>query len=150
MPHHPYVFVLWGDKFEEAPAAIFVTQLREAGLRVKVVGLTPKPISGSHGLALGPDLTLDEALPLAAQAICLIVPQTWSGLQSLNHDPRLQQFFEIAAKNQTRFVLGPANEVDLSQLHLFPVSVVEQIMIYPRDEDMVPFSHTLAQLLLQN
>ncbi|NJN98486.1 MAG: DJ-1/PfpI family protein [Anaerolineales bacterium] len=77
--HRDYVFVLWADQFEEAPATIFVTELREAGLRVKVVGATPAPISGLHGLALVPDLTLDQALTLLAQVICLIIPQTGRG-----------------------------------------------------------------------
>ena len=63
-----YVLVLWAERFDEAAATIFVTVLREAGLRVKVVGLTPPPVSGAHGLALVPDLSLDQALPLAALA----------------------------------------------------------------------------------
>ena len=33
------VFVLWGSQFDEAPATIFITEFRNAGLRVKVVGL---------------------------------------------------------------------------------------------------------------
>ncbi len=59
-----YVFVLWGDRFEEVAATIFVAELRQAGLRVKVVSLTRRRVNGGHGLALLPDLTLEEALPV--------------------------------------------------------------------------------------
>ena len=37
-----HIFVLWGNGFDEAMTAIFVTELRRAGLRVKVVGLTQR------------------------------------------------------------------------------------------------------------
>ena len=63
-----YVFVLWGKGFYEASATIFVTELRRAGLRVKVVGLTQRRTSGAFGLALVPDVTLDQILLAASHA----------------------------------------------------------------------------------
>lgn len=87
-----YIFVLWGSNFNEAVAAIFVTELRQAGLRVKVVGLDGELPVGSYGLALAPDMPLSQALPLANRTICVIAPcdaQQWRRIQ---HDPRLTDF----------------------------------------------------------
>lgn len=33
------IFVLWAANFDEAAASVFVSELRNAGLRVQVVGL---------------------------------------------------------------------------------------------------------------
>lgn len=140
-----YIFVLWGEQFEEAAAAIFVTQLREAGLRVKVVGLTPHRISGSHGLVLVPDLTLDQALPLAAQAACLVIPHSAYGFKQLKNDPRLRDFFGQALANQARLVLAQFNETDLTELELPPTLTSEQILAYPINSiELVEFASQLA------
>ena len=101
-----YVFVLWGDKFEEAAATIFVTAFREAGIRVKVIGLTAQRISGAHGLALVPDLTLDQALRLASNAVCVILPYTSRGIKRLRNDPRIMEFFSLANSNNARLRFG--------------------------------------------
>ena len=139
MPRYSdYVFVLWGEEFEEAVAAIFVTELREAGLRVKLVGLTPPYIRGAHGLVLVPDLTLDQALPLAARTICLVIPHTSPGLKRLKNDPRLRKFFEAASAHQTRFVIGAGNGAELG------LGAPDRVMVYPEREDIVEFARTLA------
>jgi hypothetical protein len=138
-----YVFVLWAAQFEEAPAAIFVTTLRQAGLRVKVVGLTARPTSGSHGLTLTPDLTLDQALPLAAEAVCLVIPQGTAGLQSLKNEPRLQKFFELLGKNQAGLVIGPFQPEELGDW--LADWGPEQVLIYPHEAELIPFVHNLAQ-----
>lgn len=142
-----YVFVLWADKFEALPATVFVTELRRAGLRVKVVGLTSRRIFGSYGLALLPDLTLDQALALAACTICLIIPQTVSGLQSLKNEPRLRRFLERAGQNQARLVVGPLNGGDLHNVGLFPAALVKKVLVYPEREGLLKFARELAGLL---
>jgi hypothetical protein len=138
-----YVFVLWGDQFEEVAATIFVTELREAGLRVKVVGLTPRRISGAYGLALVPDLTLDQALSLAAKAVCLVIPYRSRGLKRLKNDPRLRDFFSRVQANKARFVIGQLNGDDLANLDLFPISA-DNVVVYPDKEELVEFARELA------
>jgi hypothetical protein len=140
-----YVFVLWGDKFEEATATIFVTELRKAGLRVKVVGLTAQRTSGVHGLALVPDLTLDQALPLAAEAICLIIPYTSRGIKRLKNDPRLRKFFSRARTNRAKIVIGQLNGIDIAEVGLFPST--NNLLIYPDSEGLVGFARELAGML---
>lgn len=143
-----YIFVLWGERFEEVAATIFVATLREAGLRVKVVGLTPPRISGSHGLMLVPDLTLDQALPLATYTVCLIIPHTPYGLKYLNNDPRLRQFFREVLTGHARLVIAELNKGDLTAVEFLWASTSAHIMAYPvKPEDVVEFVRQLADSL---
>jgi len=143
---HNYVFVLWGNKFEEATASIFITQLREAGLKVKVVGLTAKRLGGAHGLALVPDLTLDEALPLATQAICVILPYISRGIKRLKNDPRMPEFFSRAYSNNATFVIGQLTDVDVGDIGLLPEHR-DNLLVYPDSEGLVEFARKLAGIL---
>lgn len=144
-----YVFVLWANEFEEVSATIFVTQLRKTGLRVKVVGLTHRRSDGVCGLALVPDLTLDEALPLADSTICVVIPCQSPRVKQLKNDPRLHDFFDRAYANQAKFVIGQLNEADLVNLRLFPLSS-PNIIFYPSPEELDKFVDELADLLLAN
>ncbi len=142
---HQYVFVLWGDKFEEATAAIFTTILRKAGLRVSLVGLGGQRAAGVHGLALCSDLTLDQALLLANKAICVGVP--CRSLYRLRNDPRISNLFHQAHKNNAKFIIGQVDESDVTYQDLFPASATE-IATYPDDaEDLVRFACEIARSL---
>jgi hypothetical protein len=142
-----YVLVLWGERFEEAPAAIFITVLREAGLRVKVVGLTPRQICGAHGLALVPDVTLDQALTLAAHTICVVIPATPPDFRRLETDPRVVELLQQGHANRAKFVLGPLFEVEIGERS--PLSLPEgQVLVYPDCEDLLPFARDLARSLV--
>jgi putative intracellular protease/amidase len=92
-----YCFVLWADRFDEVAAVVFVAELRRAGLRVRLVGLPGPSFVGIHGLALAPDLTLDEALDQAARLACLVAPCDASALARSANDPRLAELLERAA-----------------------------------------------------
>ncbi|MCP4289824.1 MAG: DJ-1/PfpI family protein [Gammaproteobacteria bacterium] len=134
-----YIFVLWGDHFEEAVATIFVTELRKAGLRVKVVGLSQRRTRGAHGLSLVPDLTLEEALPLANRTACLIIPCPATGLNRLASDPRLADFLHQAQANQATIVVGNGP----IQSDLLPM-IPTQVTRYPGQEDLVAFAREVA------
>jgi putative intracellular protease/amidase len=140
-----YVFVLWANEFEETTATIFVTELRRAGLRVKVVGLTQRRSNGIYGLALVPDLTLDETLPLVPNTICVVIPCKSPRVKQLRNDPRLREFFCQAHSNRAKFVIGQLNETDIANLRLFPVST-DNVIVYP-EEGLVEFVRRLAGLL---
>lgn len=81
-------YVLWGDGFDEVLAVAFVTGLRKAGLRVKLVGLRLQPMTGAHGVTLLPEIALDEALSARARLSCLVVPCDESGWQRIQQEPR--------------------------------------------------------------
>jgi hypothetical protein len=139
------VFILWGNGFDEVTATIFVTELRRAGLRAKVVGLTRRRSIGAYGLVLEPDLTLELALPLAGSAICLVVPYASSGHKRLANDPRLSEFFDLAQANRARFILGPLDETDLG---LFPPAI-DKFVVDLESEDLIKVARNLARSLSQ-
>jgi putative intracellular protease/amidase len=143
-----YIFVLWGDKFEEVTATIFVTELRKAGFLVKVVGLNPPQIRGVCGLALVPDLMLDKALLLAAKAKCVIVPCPVQNIKRLKNDPRLGEFLQRTRVNKAKLVIGPSNMTNVSDLEVFPTT--DNIVVYADGEDLVGFVHKLTGWLLSS
>lgn len=150
MPGREYIFVLWADNFEEVAATVFVSELREAGLRVKIVGLTGLRSRGAHGLVLVPDLTLDQALPLACQASCLVIPCLASNFKSLKNDPRLPKFFEQIQSVQARFVINDSFSAELFDLTFRSGPAPERLLIYPDNQEMVSFARSLVGLLTNN
>lgn len=103
-----HCFVLWADRFDEVAATVFVAELRQAGLRVKLVGLPGPSFVGVHGLALTPDLTLDEALALAERAACIVLPCDSPAGGRIVHDPRLWELLDLASAQQAPIIAGPA------------------------------------------
>jgi len=141
-------FVLWGEHCDEASAVLFVTILRAAGLRVWLVGISGKRISGGHGLQLVADLALDQALPLAPQAAVVIVPCPAETLSRFLYDPRLRTFLEITTSQATPLLLAPSSaRTEQSQLLLDLALPTDVITIYPTGEGLHPFIHTLATKL---
>jgi len=138
-----YIFVLWGEQFEETAAVVFVTKLREAGLRVKVVGLSRQQARGAHGLVLVPDLTLEQVLPLAAQTIALIIPCSLRIARRLKNDPRLRELFELFYANKAQIVIGHLNGLKSDNLGLFSLTC-RDVTVYPGDENLIPFARELA------
>ena len=139
-----YIFVLWSDQFEELPATTFVIQLRKAGLRVKLVSLARRRITGTNGLALLPDFTLEQVLPLAKKATSIIIPCGSFGAKQLDNDPRLNDFFQQAHESGAQFIIGQIP--DFTEMQLFPKSMSD-VSTYPDDEDLVPFARQLAKSL---
>lgn len=140
-----YIFVLWGDQFEALPAAIFVTELREVGLRVKLVSFERTRITGTHGLTLYPDVTLEQVLFLGHQAISIIIPCGPLGSKQLENDPRLYRFFRQAYESGAQFVIGQQlNTSYLADINLLPPEQ-DSVITYPDDsEDIVIFARQLA------
>jgi hypothetical protein len=138
-------FVLWGHHCDEAAAVIFVTTLREVGLRVKVVGISGRRHAGAHGLTLTPDLTLSQALPLAMRARCVIIPCDFAQLTGFLNDPRLRQFLAGAQTAQATFVVSEASLMQADPLWVD----VEALLTYPTGAALISFAQTLAAGLAQ-
>jgi hypothetical protein len=107
-----YAFILWGDRFEEQVATIFATELRRAGVCVKLVGLAGFKATGVHGLVICCDLTLSDALQLAHQAICVVLPCSLTTIKRIENDPRIREFFKQAGENQAQFIVQSAEVMD--------------------------------------
>ena len=138
------ILVLWGDNFDEAAAAIFVTELREAGLPVKIVSLTVHQPKGKRGLTIRPDLTLDQALPLVAKTGCIIIPSDSRWEDRYGHDPRLSDLCTRANSHQAKFVLSKRDRP--GKLVLVPQDC-NNILIYPDKSDLLPFVQDLVTRL---
>ena len=145
-----YTFVLWGKRFDEAVAALFVTELRDAGLRVKVVGLDGGKPVGLHGLALVPDLTLTQAQGLSQQIICIILPCSPTEWHRVSGDPRVGDLFQEAQFNGAQLVSrqndGLTGEVGNSLGYALPL---ENAINYPEDEALLPFIRGLIKGIKQ-
>lgn len=81
------VLVPLAEGFEEIEAVAIIDVLRRAGLAVKVAGLTGKTVTGSHGIALLADCTLDEVD--AGSLAMIVLPGGQPGTNNLERDPRV-------------------------------------------------------------
>ncbi|MFN8493004.1 MAG: DJ-1/PfpI family protein [Caldilineaceae bacterium] len=139
--HH--AFILWGDKFEEEVTTVFATELRRAGLSVKLVGVAGPRATGAHGLVISCDLTLGDALPLANQAICVILPCSVTAIKRLENDPRVHQLFKLVGQNQGQFIVQHTAAIDhlASQaLSICPTAFA----VYNEGQDLIGFARKLA------
>lgn len=114
-------FVLWAERFDEAAAVLFVTEFRKAGLRTSLVRAGGQSDAGANGLALSPDMSIDQACALAHRAVCVVVPCDTPAVQQLRSDPRVGEFLDIAQASQSRLVTGqPADSsINWNQLERF-------------------------------
>lgn len=143
---HGTVFVLWADRFDEAAAAIFVSVLREAGVRVKVVGLHAQRAVGEHGLVLVPDITLEQALRIANRAACVVVPGDGASVEVVGEDPRVREFFGVAAAHGARFVVGPGNGWKADGQGVLPARGCE-VESYPGGDGVIGYARGLGGVL---
>lgn len=141
-----YVFILWGNRFEEAEAATFTTELRRSGLCVKLVGLTGQRSTGAHGLILCSDMTLGEALPLANQAICVVIPCNTAIIKHIENDPRVSEFFRYAKDKNAQFVMKQFNTMDKSPIQEIAIPL-GQITTYTESEDLKEVARNVADLI---
>lgn len=152
MPNRsPIIFLLWGRHFEEAVAAIFVTELRAAGLCVKVVGLTGRATAGAHGLLLTPDLSLGQIPRLAQRALAVIIPCPLDRLLCYATDPRLGQFLQEAHHRQALFIVpdsvsNPERATQPPQTRAM-LPAVATLTAYPDLINLAPFVRNLADRL---
>ena len=143
--HDQYIFVLWGEYFQELTATLFITLLREAGKTAKVVSTTGRRTKGAHGLAIVSDMTLEQALPLAVNTSCIVIPGGFSTLQRLRCDPRIQLLFERAQTNGAKFVIEGTGFPYLTTL--FPMIESEDVMLYSAGDNLATFVSDLIHLL---
>lgn len=91
----PTTFVLWDDYFDEDAAVHYVTKLRKAGIRAKLVALYERCAKGKHGIKVTADLTLEEALEQSATVNQIFVPCTESRFTQLCVDPRIKKLEKL-------------------------------------------------------
>jgi hypothetical protein len=142
-----HVLIIWGDGFDEAVAAVFTTELRRAGLPVKVVGLMGRQATGVHGLLLGADLTLSDALPIAHQAIGVILPCTAATMRRIDNDPRVYDLLQQACANDAMLMIQHTSVLSESRIkHL--VTSEHSVSLYGDTDNLTAYARNLAAALL--
>jgi 4-methyl-5(b-hydroxyethyl)-thiazole monophosphate biosynthesis len=81
------VLVPLAEGFEEIEATAVVDVLRRAGVQVVLAGLRPGPVTGSHGIVLQTDASLEDVDPLGFDGIAL--PGGMPGTTHLMEDERV-------------------------------------------------------------
>lgn len=143
---HNCVFVLWAEHFEEAPAAIFTTRLRQAGLYVKVVGIAGQRPIGKNGLALYPDISLGEAVRMADHAVCVVLPCSAATLRHVEADPRIIDLYRKARANGATFVASTSESIQNTRLETM-LGHSQALFTYGTTNNMLVRADELAQSL---
>ncbi len=146
VPPIPYCAVLWGASFEETVAVIFIAALRQAGLSVQLIGLIGPQAAGTYGLALYPDMSLSDALPLASQTICILIPCDPTTARRIENDPRVCTFFEEAAMNNALFIVSDGAVITLTSLHSLAIPPAH-IVTYATHHNLIELAYTVALTL---
>lgn len=81
------VLVPLAEGFEEIEAVTVIDLLRRAGVEVRAASLGPRLVTGSHGITLEADVTLDEAR--AADYDMIVLPGGMPGADHLKQDARV-------------------------------------------------------------
>jgi len=84
--------------FEEESTVTCLKRLRKAGLNVKLVGLTARPVVGAHGLIVRPDCSLEE-LDGESDPRLMVIPGHRESAEKLLADPRFHRLFQATAAN---------------------------------------------------
>jgi hypothetical protein len=143
-----YVFVLWGERCEEMTAVTWVVELRTAGLRVKLVGVTGMRASGRYGLRLVADLTLSQAQALVTWACCVVVPCNATNLRRFCSDPRVTNLLQQAQAHGARLVVEVTAAKLMNLGMALPLPDPAQVIVYPAGEGLKSFAQEVAQRLV--
>jgi protein deglycase len=83
----PRVIVLLAEGFEEIEAVTVIDLLRRADIEVHTASLATRRVTGSHGVTVEADLTLEEAQ--AADYDMIVLPGGMPGADHLKKDARV-------------------------------------------------------------
>ena len=130
------VLILASDSFDEEATVICIHALRNAGLAVSLVGLTAGLVTGSRGITLQPDLSLDE-LPPGDGTGLVIFPGGTRCATALLADPQVHRLAD-------RAVAGGGQVAVLATA----VPVAERLLQVPFvQQSDLSIHHFIAQLL---
>ncbi|MBQ7820668.1 MAG: DJ-1/PfpI family protein [Clostridia bacterium] len=89
-----YVFLAEG--FEEIEALTPVDLLRRAGEKTVTVGVTGKLVTGSHGIGVTADITIEEAAASKTNADMIVLPGGLPGADNLRENAIVREFISRA------------------------------------------------------
>jgi len=144
-----YVCVFWNALFQDPSTIIFVKNLRDMGIVVKIIDAA-KPDrqsvrSKKDNDSLSADLPLDKAFTLLPNVACIVLPHDLSALDLLLSNPQFDRFAYGAAEHDVHFVgyIEP-----IAQYTLNRTSEKSFDWVYPREEtDIGAFMNNVAKRL---
>lgn len=143
------ILVFWGKSFDEATAALFITELRKAGLRVKVVGLNGRSPPGVHGLSIVPDWTVTQAQSCSESINLIVLPCNPNLWPRIANDPRVTQLIDTVQTTGGELIVStqsaPPTASAIGTEQNFSAQCTAR---YPEIDRLLPFLHHLTQALL--
>jgi len=91
------VLVPLAEGFEEIEAITIVDVLRRGGVEVVTASLADRDVEGAHGIKVGADATLDDALE-AGSFGAIVLPGGMPGAEYLRDDARVQAAIKRVAE----------------------------------------------------
>ena len=91
------ILVVLADGFEEIEAVSIIDVLRRAGLEVTAAGLDKRDVTGSHGITIKTDTTLEE---YKAKPDAVILPGGMPGAENLSKSIILKTLLEDMQKSK--------------------------------------------------
>lgn len=82
------ILLLLAEGFAETEVTLYISEMREAGLRLSLVGLTKRPIRSEHGVEIIPDRSIDDVIRSASPVKLVILPGGQGAVNVWGADPR--------------------------------------------------------------
>ena len=114
--------ILIGDGFEEGPAIDCLHALRDAGAETSLVGLTAGLVTGSRGIVVQPDLSLDRVMRDALPRL-IVIGGGGRCLNVLLVDPRVHRLVRATSQSGGRIAILIAAADDARRALRVPVIV---------------------------
>jgi protein deglycase len=138
-PPPALVLVPLAEGFEEIEAVTIIDVLRRAGVEVRVAGLAPGPVRGSHGITLATDCSLDEVDGAALRM--LVLPGGMPGAKNLAQDARVLALVRALESSGRTVAAICAAPLVLAEAR---VLTGRQATAYPSFQDRLPGAEVLA------
>lgn len=91
------IYVFLADGFEETEALVPTDILRRGGFEVRIVGVTGKTVTGSHGIQVVCDITESQASE--ENLCCVVLPGGMPGTVNLEKSDTVRRFINFADEN---------------------------------------------------
>lgn len=92
------VYVFLADGFEEMEALSPVDVLRRAGVEVKTVGVGADIVTGTHGIPVKADMSVEE-IKLSNDLEMIVLPGGMPGADNLENSPEVQAAVDYCVEN---------------------------------------------------
>ncbi|MEZ4614681.1 MAG: hypothetical protein R2867_04085 [Caldilineaceae bacterium] len=137
--------IFWGNRFDESAAVILATTLRDAGLRVKIVGVGGPCATGQNGITLQADILISDVPKFLAETRCIVMPCYSCGYKQLENDPRIYELFVKISSKDVILVI-PEELTTLRSWSRMPICS-KSVETYSSSSSLLAFALKIAEKL---